>query len=189
MSDETVRNEIDSLRQEVRRLRDHEEIRQLMYRYARGVDRADAAKLRSVYAPGGTDRHGRFDGPGEQFADRIVEGARKVWDCAGNHHITNILIELDDTDPDRARAEVYFIAYHPHADNGFPELGIISGRYLDNLERHDGAWGIARRVVLSDWTRNHMDGPEWEFTSERGGFPVGRRGEGDLSYGFFAARD
>jgi hypothetical protein len=34
-----------------------------------------------------------------------------------------------------------------------------------------------------------MDGPEWEFTSERGGFPVGRRGDGDLSYEFFAARD
>ena len=101
-----MQNEIESLRQEVRRLRDHEEIRQLLYRYARGVDRADIDIIRSVYAPGGTDRHGPFDGPGEEFAEVVVNGAKKVWDHVGNHHITNAFIVLDEADPDRARAEV-----------------------------------------------------------------------------------
>jgi hypothetical protein len=177
-------NEIEELRREVRRLRDHEEIRQLLYRYARGVDRADADVIRSVYTAGGTDRHGPFDGPGEEFAGVVVESAKRVWDHVGNHHITNIYIELDGDD--RARAEVYFIAFHPHADNGPPEMGIISGRYLDNLERQDGRWGITRRVVISDWTRNHFGGAEWERTSERSGYVGGRRGEADPSYEFFS---
>jgi hypothetical protein len=113
----------------------------------------------------------------------VVDSAKRVWDCVGNHHITNILIELDGDD--RARAEVYFIAFHPHADNGPSEMGIISGRYLEHLERQDGRWGIQRRVVISDWTRNHFGGAEWERTSERGGYVGGRRGESDVSYEFF----
>ena len=183
-----MQNEIESLRQEVRRLRDHEEIRQLLYRYARGVDRADIDIIRSVYAPGGTDRHGPFDGPGEEFAEVVVNGAKKVWDHVGNHHITNAFIVLDEADPDRARAEVYFIAYHPHADNGVPELGIISGRYLDILTRRSGQWGIERGIVVSDWTRNNFGGPEWEHTTERSGYLGGRRGHDDMSYEFFGNR-
>ena len=178
-----MESEIEALRREVRRLRDHEEIRQLLYRYARGVDRADADIIKSVYAPGGTDHHGPFDGPGEEFAEVVAGLARRVWECVGNHHITNVLLEFDDDD--RARAEVYFLAFHPHANNGHPEMGIISGRYLDTLERRDGRWGILRRVVISDWTRNHFDGPEWEHTTERAGYVGGRRGTSDLSYEFF----
>ncbi|SNS13280.1 nuclear transport factor 2 family protein [Actinomadura mexicana] len=174
--------EIEALRREVRWLRDHEEIRRLLYRYARGVDRADLDLIRSVYAPGGTDRHGPFDGPGEEFAQVVVSGAEKAWDHVGNHNITNTVIELDG---DRARAEVYFLAFHPHADNGSPELGVISGRYLDHLERRDGRWGIVRRVVVSDWTRTDLPGAEWERTTERGGYIGGRRGSTDASYEFF----
>lgn len=153
-------DELAELRREVRRLRDHEEIRQLLYRYARGVDRADLGLIQSVYAEGGTDHPGPFDGPGTEFAHVVVDG-------------------------DKARAEVYFLACHPHVDNGHPELALMSGRYLDELERRDGGWGIARRTVVSDWTRNHVDGAEWEKTTERGGYVGGRRGGEDPSYGFF----
>jgi SnoaL-like domain len=175
-------DEFASLKRELERLCDHEEIRQLLYRYARGVDRADLELLQSVYAEGGTDHHGPFDGPGVDFAHVVVDGARTVWDAVGNHHITNHYIELDG---DKARAEVYFLACHPHMDNGRPELAIMSGRYLDELEKLDGKWGIVRRIVVSDWTRNHFDGPEWEKTTERGGYIGGRRGRADRSYELF----
>lgn len=175
--------EIESLRQEVRRLRDHEEIRQLLYRYARGIDRADGDLLRSVYAEGGTDQHGPFDGSGDEFAEVIVQGAKKTGDLVGSHHITNILIELDG---DRARAEVYFLTIHPHTDNARPEMAVMFGRYLDLLERKDGRWGIVRRVAISDLTRNHLDGAEWARATEAGGYVGGRRGSHDRSYEFFA---
>jgi SnoaL-like domain len=79
---------------EVLRLRDHEDIRQLLYRYARGVDCADLDLLCSVYHPDGTDHHGNFDGPGEVYARRLVDAEADLA-ATGNHHITNIFIQLD----------------------------------------------------------------------------------------------
>ena len=161
-----MKDELEELRAEVRRLRDHEEIRQLLYRYARGVDRADVDILRSVYATGGTDRHGAFDGPGEEFAQVVVDRAKAVWNSVGNHHITNIYIEVDGDD---ARAEVYFLACHPHNGNGPVEMAVMSGRYIDNLVREDGRWGIRRRQVITDWSRNHFDGPPWRHVTPEHG--------------------
>ena len=155
-------SEVEALRREVRQLRARE-IRQLLYHYARGVNRADAALIRSVYTAEGTDRHGLFDGPGEEFADVMADGAKRVWDCVGNHHITNILVELDGDD--RARAEVYFIAFHPHADNGQAEMGIISGRYLDHLERPT-AGGVSR---AGWWSRT---GPVTTSAARSGSAPA-----------------
>lgn len=64
--------------------------------------------------------------------------------------------------------------------------GQRSTRYLDVLERNDGRRGIARRVVISDWTLNDFYGPEWESTTERAGYVGGRRGPSDASHEFFA---
>ena len=167
---------------EVRRLRDYEEIRQLLYRYARGVDRADLDLLCSVYHPDGTDHHGTFDGPGQAYARRLVEAEADLT-ATGNHHITNSVIELEG---DEARAETYFLAFHPHRDSGSDQLGITSGRYLDRLVRRDGRWAILRREVVNDWTRAHLDGPPWSRASaDSGGFIHGERGHADASYGLF----
>jgi hypothetical protein len=181
-----VEDELEELRSEVRRLRDHEEIRQLLYRYARGVDRADVDIIRSVYATGGTDRHGQFDGPGEEFAQVVVDRAKTwAWDAVGNHHITNIYVEVRG---DEARAETYFLGFHPHNHNGPVEMAVMSGRYIDHLVREEGRWGIRRRQVITDWSRNHFDGPPWQFvTPEHGKFLAGRRGRQDPSYDFFAS--
>jgi hypothetical protein len=167
------------LLQELRRLRDHEEIRQLMYRYARGVDRSDLDLLCSVYHDGGTDHHGHFDGPGEQFAEQLVESDRSVGSAVGNHHITNVLIDVDG---DQARVETYFLAIHPYRDRDTTRLGLISGRYVDLLERRDHRWGICRREVISDWTRDDVSGPVWTTTTPDGGYLPGRRGLADPSY-------
>lgn len=164
---------------ELRRLRDHEEIRQLMYRYARGVDRSDLDLLRSVYHDGGTDHHGHFDGPGEQFAEQLVESDRAVSAVVGNHHITNILVAVDG---DRATVETYFLAIHPYRDGDATRLGLISGRYVDVLERRNHRWGISRREVISDWTRDDVSGPVWATTTSDGGYLPGRRGLADHSY-------
>lgn len=178
-----MNDELEELRREVRRLRDHEEIRQLLYRYARGSDRADVDIIRSVYARGGTDHHGPFDGPGEEFAQVIVDRARPVWDTPGVHHITNIYIVLDD---DEARAETYFLACWPHDHHGPVEMALYSGRFIDNLVREDGRWGIRRREVITDWSRNHLDGPPWQHVvPEDNKYLAGRRGHEDPSYAFF----
>jgi hypothetical protein len=175
----TVTSTVESSRA-LQELLDREEIRALMYRYARGVDRGDLAMIRSVFLPEGTDKHGHFDGPAAEFAQGVVERGDAVK-VVGNHHITNMTIELDG---DRAYTETYFLAFHPHNDSGAKiEMGIMSGRYIDVLERRNGAWGILRRKVISDWTRRDVPGDPWLRTTwEHGGFLRGTRGEGDPSY-------
>ena len=44
------------------------EIRDAMFRYCRGVDRADRALIRSAYHPDAHDKHGKYDGPSHAFA-------------------------------------------------------------------------------------------------------------------------
>jgi hypothetical protein len=177
--------DLTAIRAELQRLRDHEDIRQLLYRYARGVDRADLDLLRSVYAPDGTDHHGPFDGPGRDFAQVVYDKATEAWDTVGNHHITNVFIEVDG---DEAKAEVYFLALHPHNNNGTVQVAMMSGRYVDQLVRTNGQWGIKRRRVITDLSRNHLEGPAWQNVSPDNGYLAGRRGKADPSYQLFPTK-
>ena len=53
---------VDELSEEVQYLRDCEAIRQAMYAYARGVDRADQDLLERSFHDDATDDHGNFKG-------------------------------------------------------------------------------------------------------------------------------
>lgn len=157
----------------------HIEIRQVLYRYCRGVDRGDRAMLKSVYHPDAEDDHGSWRGTGTDFADYIVDSMDGAG-SASQHHITNVLIELDG---DRAAVESYFLALHPYrADGGAERLAFVGGRYLDRFERRDGSWGIARRRVVLDWTREEVPGSGWAAEAY---FPRGERRERDPSADLF----
>ena len=157
----------------------HIEIRQVLYRYCRGVDRGDRAMLKSVYHPDAEDDHGSWRGLGRDFADYIVD-ALDGADSASQHHITNVLIELDG---DRAAVESYFLAFHPYRVDGQPErLAFVGGRYLDRFERRDGVWRIAKRRVVLDWTRSEVAGSAWAAEAR---FALGGRREQDPSADLF----
>lgn len=179
-----AQSEVEALRREVRRLRDHEEIRQLLYRYVRGVDRANLDVFRSVYAEGGTHQHGQYDGSGSDFAPVVIDKLNQLpGSVVSAHHITNIFIQVDG---DEARTETYFFCLQPHDDGNGMELALISGRYLDVLKRENGEWGIHRRVAIADRTKSDLPGSEWARTSEASGFVQGKRGDADLSATFFS---
>jgi hypothetical protein len=158
----------------------HIEIRHVLSIYARGVDRADLETLSSVYHPDATDDHGSFSGLGTEFARRLIEDEKDMT-AVGQHHITNVVIQLDG--PDDARAESYFLAFHPHEDAGDPRLGIAAGRYLDLFQRRHGGWKILTRRVIMDWTRDHVEGEPWARVV-RACKQGQRRWKGDESYGF-----
>ncbi len=158
---------------------DHIEIQQVLYRYCRAVDRGDEALLRSVYHPGAIDRHGAFEGSGEAFAAMLVplmDGAPRV----GQHHITNILIELRG---DTADVESYFLALHPLGDaaTGAASHVPVTGRYLDRFARRDGEWRIVERTVVLDWSATPLGWTPW---AAQGDYPQGGRRESDPSHGF-----
>ena len=159
----------------------HIEIHHVLSIYARGVDRADLETLSSVYHPDATDDHGEFSGLGTAFARKLIDDEKDMR-AVGQHHITNVVIQMDGEDD--ARVESYFLAFHPHEETGSLKLGIAAGRYLDHFQRRDGAWKILTRRVIMDWTRDNVEGPAWRRTV--GVVPQGRRKwQDDESYAFF----
>lgn len=123
-------------------------IRELAMLYSRGVDRKDAALLRTLYTADATDTHGdTFDGPAEQYVD-FLETAFPYIRYSG-HHICNHLIAVNG---DTAEGELYAIAYHiiPDGKGGWLE-DLMCVRYLDHYRKEqDGRWRFAKRLVTYD---------------------------------------
>jgi ketosteroid isomerase-like protein len=156
------------------------EIRAVLARYCRGVDRGDRDLILSVYHDDAHDDHGNYNGDAIGFAEQIIT----KFDAApeiGQHHVTNILIDLDG---DIARVESYFLAINP----GMPETGyghdLVAGRYLDTFTRKNGEWRIQHRRVVMDVTRDAFAGEPWP-ADKLAVFPTGGRRENDPSSGFF----
>jgi hypothetical protein len=153
------------------------EIKQVLYRYCRGVDRGLPEVISSVYHPDAIDEHSsNFSDLGKKFADYVVPHMDHTG-RVGQHNLTNVLVELDG---DTARVESYYCAIHPigKADGGH---AMVAGRYLDRFERRNGTWLIAHRVVVVDTSRVLPPGA-WDDEPR---FLHGARRENDPSSGFF----
>jgi ketosteroid isomerase-like protein len=125
-----------------------EAIRELAMLYSRGVDRKDAALLRTLYTDDATDTHGdTFDGPADKYVD-FLQSAFPYIRYSG-HHICNHLIAVDGNS---GEGEIYAIAYHiiPDGKGGWME-DLMCVRYLDHYrKKSDGRWRFAKRVVTYD---------------------------------------
>jgi len=145
---------------------DREEIRDLMARYARAVDRADWDGVRSVYHEDAHDDHGDYKGDVDGLMRFIEERNGLLFQSV--HFLGNCLIEFAEPNggaaPDIAVAETYFITAHtmlgPEAQAAYstgdgtePVQLSQFGRYLDRVERRGGPWRIADRIVVFESTR------------------------------------
>jgi hypothetical protein len=130
---------------ELQTLLDREAIRDCLYRYCRGIDRADEEMLHSAYWPDARDCHGAYRGSATGFIaqalSRLRPGGRRV------HLVTNVLIELHG---DVAAVESSFLALQSTAAAPQQET-FLCGRYLDRFEKRAGEWRIADRTVVYDW--------------------------------------
>ena len=158
------------------------EIQDVLWAYARGVDRSDYDLVMSAYHPDATDDHPQIAGPAGEVVRDFLERDRTIADV-GQHHITNMKVDMDGDDD--ARVESYFLAFHRHRRGDSVLLGIAAGRYLDHFQRRDGAWRILTRRVVMDWTRDDVEGRIWEKIDGQP-VPGRRRDHGDDSYAFFA---
>jgi hypothetical protein len=131
-------------------LLDREAIRDCLYRYCRGIDRADEEALRSAYWPDGTDSHGAYSGSATGFVEVALKQLRGG---SGRmvHMIGNILIELRG---EVAAVESYFLAFQEERDGeGAARETLLCGRYVDRFEKRAGEWRVAARTVTYDWQR------------------------------------
>ncbi|MEI9412064.1 MULTISPECIES: nuclear transport factor 2 family protein [unclassified Mesorhizobium] len=151
-------------------LLDREAIRDCLYRYCRGIDRADEAALRSAYWPDAHDNHGAYCGPAEGF----IQVALDIFKTRPRyvHQVTNILIDF--ISPAEAAVESYFTALQRGPDKaGEIRQELLCGRYCDLFQKREGAWRIAGRTVVYDWQEEQI--PPAGFEPERFGprQPVG----------------
>ncbi len=158
----------------LRVLMDEREITEILHRYCRGVDRLDEALLASAYHEDSYDDHGIFKGSGHEFARLVVKVLRSHAD-ATMHSLSNVRIDVQG---DVADCESYVVARHWRQRDGKPELETAGGRYVDRMERRDGVWKIAHRVVVLDWGK--VEAVEKPFPME--GYTRGERSRGDYSY-------
>lgn len=156
----------------LQRLIDKDEIRDLMARYCRGVDRGDWDAVRATYHTDAYDDHGDYKGGVDgfiAFGTSRTGGATQVM-----HFLGECLIEFAGADV--AVAETYFFTAHtlgPEAQRQYGATGKGGpvqlshyGRYVDRVERRDGAWRIAHRIVVFETTRLALDivppiKPDW----------------------------
>lgn len=136
---------------ELQTLLDQSRITALLTRYLRAIDRGDIATLRASYLPGATEEHGgMYSGPAQGYIDTIETALQHPRGVA-THTLSNLIIEVDG---DRATSEHYALAMMRARVNGVVSDSLISTRIVDDLERRDGEWGIARRRLRFDWAHD-----------------------------------
>jgi hypothetical protein len=129
----------------VQALLDKQEIHECVVKASRAMDRHDSQLWRQAWHPDATDDHGGWIGPASEFIDKSLLRVPR-W----RKHYHNLLNQTIDLDGDVAHVETYFFAVLLHLDDD--ESDFSAGRYLDRAERRDGAWKIAHRLTVLDWT-------------------------------------
>jgi hypothetical protein len=151
------------------------EIRRVISRYCRGIDRMDLDLVRSCYHDDAHDEHGSFSGT----VDAYLEWVRPLLEKydATMHLIGNQLVDFDDADT--AWVETYGMSVHRSASDK-PHLNLSTGfRFVDRFERRDGEWRIAHRVAVPDWSLRHGPDDWWPLPEHH---RLGERGRGDPLY-------
>lgn len=132
----------------LRDLLDREAIRDLLRRYARGVDRRDMGLVASCFTADAVYRGALGEGTIATVLGSLAGALRRYERTM--HLIANQLVEIDG---DRAASETYALAYHVRKTAGPEEMLTLAVRYLDVVVRDPEGWRIAQRTVVTEWKR------------------------------------
>jgi len=134
---------------ELQALLDKQAITEVVFRYARGVDRLDLPLILSCFHPGAYDDHGFARGDAVKVSERIVRQLGRTTTLT-THHLGQVLVELEG---ETAHVESYVYAFHRQLRDGAEVDWLAHGRYIDRFERREGEWRIANRKVVHSWDR------------------------------------
>ena len=168
--------ELDQLRRDVQHLIDRAAILDCVANDARGCDRNDADLLTSTYHDDGVDEHGVAINRGPEYA----QWANAVHAATSQAHTHNITTHTCEIDGDVAHCESYVLVGLFSLDGATATL--MSGRYIDRLERREGRWKIAlrRTTVELALTADALMLEAPLFKDQ--GYSKGTRDKHDLSY-------
>lgn len=168
--------ELEKLKRDVQFLMDRTAILDCIMRHSRGHDRHDIDLLASVYHPDGVDEKGWAINPALEYPS----WANAAHIAISQQHTHNITTHSCEIDGDVANCESYVLLGLLSPDGKAAQL--ISGRYIDRLEKRDGVWKIAlRRSTLDLLLAGDPAMLEDPAFKERG-YVKGMRDKRDLSY-------
>jgi len=146
MSDSTLEDRVEELLAK-------QEIREVLCRYCRGLDRMDKEMAYSVWHDDGTALYyDMFEGSGHGFVDWVWQAHAPME--RHSHQIANSLINIQG---DKASSETYITVTlwtNPDAEGKQQEI-IGRGRYLDRWYKRDGKWAIDQRTHILDMQTLH----------------------------------
>lgn len=133
----------------LRELLAKERLHELEMAYCRGVDRRDAALLRSIFFEDAIEEHGdMYSGRATEFADWVFRDFLPKYELT-THYVLN---EWYRVDGDKAEGETHRLSYHrERAADGSATEAIAACRTFNRYECRDGVWKISYRSVVRDW--------------------------------------
>ncbi len=134
----------------VQEMLDKAAIREVLWRYCRGVDRRDADIVTSCYHPDAHDDHAGNTYTGETVGQGLVDWMNEIM-IKTTHNITTNTIEVNGDD---AGSESYTTSMHiaKGQDGGENRTMLSVARYIDRFERRNGEWRIISRLVVPEFT-------------------------------------
>jgi hypothetical protein len=175
---------VDQSAARLERLLARDEIHEVLARYARGVDRADAELLKSCYHADAIEEHGgNYTGNAHEYVDGAVIRIRQMG--AMQHLLGSSHIEFDAT-ARVAWVETYVWTFARLKQGEASTDTFTGGRLVDRFERRDDGWRIAHRRTVFDWNRDTPSNEGWclgLFDPSRPGMHLARKDRQDLSYG------
>jgi hypothetical protein len=136
--------ELEQLKKDVQYLKDRAAILDCIALHARGHDRHDVGMLTDAYHHDGVDEHGFAINPGPEYAE-WANAAHSAGSLLHTHNITTHTCEIEGNE---AHCESYVLVVLLNNDGQTARM--ISGRYVDRLEKRDGEWRIALRRTTVD---------------------------------------
>lgn len=132
----------------VGREQDEAQIREIIYRLARSIDRMDWEGVKAVSDADTCYDYGVYKGDAAGLVGWMSERHKNVF--RSSHVIANILIEFSGNS---ALAETYVnsIQTVPSGADSAQQLNILSwARYIDEFQNVGGRWRLKLRTVLLD---------------------------------------
>lgn len=177
-------------------------ITEVIFRYARAIDRLDEKLLRSCFHQGSSHKH-FFEGPSsdpslpstdEAPGDFVAFALGRLSTYSVTHHqMGNTLIDFVDTD--KAHVETYFTAFHRVRPVGDPLAGeqafdtemdyFVAGRYIDQFECRENSWAITSRTGMTDWVR--LEAPSSQGMGLIPSETIGKRAPDDLVCQYYSS--
>ena len=150
---------------DVARMLDRSAIRDLVDAYAHHADRRDPVAQAAVFAEDGQVRLFQGDPARSAPMQTITGRAELAATFAGlieQYEVTTYLNgqSVIDVHGDTASGESYCLAHHLLHRDGERKLLTMAIRYLDQFDRTDDGWRIARRDLVFDWTDERASKPQ-----------------------------